>query len=40
MQEWYAAALRETWREQAHEAEAREVGTVLQDLRAKAGEAA
>jgi glutathione S-transferase len=36
MQEWYAAALKETWREQAHEAEALEVGTVLQDLRAKA----
>jgi len=33
MQEWYAAALRETWREQAHEAEAREVGTILADLR-------
>jgi len=36
MQDWYAAALKETFREQAHEAEAREVGTVLQDLRAKA----
>ncbi|MDH5255666.1 MAG: glutathione S-transferase family protein [Gammaproteobacteria bacterium] len=36
MQEWYAAALKETWRENAHEAEARDVGTVLQDLRAKA----
>jgi len=36
MQAWYAAALKETWREQAHEAEARDVGTVLQDLRAKA----
>lgn len=36
MQEWYGAALQETWREQAHEAEAREVGEVLQDLRAKA----
>jgi glutathione S-transferase len=36
MQEWYAAALRETWREQAHEAEALEVGTVLEDLRAQA----
>lgn len=36
MQEWYAAALKETWREQAHEAEAREVGTVLNDLRATA----
>ncbi|MBL8200419.1 MAG: glutathione S-transferase family protein [Chromatiales bacterium] len=36
MQEWYAAALKETWREKAHEAEALEVGAVLQDLRAKA----
>jgi glutathione S-transferase len=36
MQEWYAAALQETWREKAHEAEALEVGTVLQDLRARA----
>ena len=36
MQDWYAAALAETWREPAHEAEALEVGTVLQDLRAKA----
>jgi glutathione S-transferase len=36
MQSWYAAGLKETWREQAHEAEAREVGTVLQDLRATA----
>jgi glutathione S-transferase len=36
MREWYAAALKETWREAAHEAEALEVGTVLQDLRATA----
>ncbi|MEO8444191.1 MAG: glutathione S-transferase [Gammaproteobacteria bacterium] len=36
MGEWYASALRETWREAAHEAEARAVGTVLEDLRAKA----
>jgi glutathione S-transferase len=35
MQEWYAAALSETWREQAHEAEARQVGVVLQDLRSR-----
>lgn len=34
MIEWYDAALKETWREQAHEAEARELGTVLKDLRA------
>lgn len=36
MSEWYAAALKETWREKAHEAEARDAGTVLQDLRASA----
>jgi glutathione S-transferase len=36
MIEWYEAALTETWREQAHEAEAREFGTVVKDLRAKA----
>jgi glutathione S-transferase len=36
MTEWYAAALKETWREKAHEAEALEVGTVLQDFRATA----
>jgi glutathione S-transferase len=33
MRSWYEAALKETWREQAHEAEARDVGTVLEDLR-------
>jgi len=36
MQDWYRAALAETWREQAHEAEALDVGTVLADLRAQA----
>jgi len=36
MIEWYDAALKETWREPAHDAEAREFGTVLQDLRATA----
>jgi glutathione S-transferase len=36
MRDWYTAALAETWRETAHEAEAREVGTILQDLRANA----
>ncbi len=36
MQDWYKAALAETWREQAHEAEALDVGTVLADLRAQA----
>ncbi len=34
MQEWYAAALRETWREPGHEAEAKATGTWLEDLRA------
>jgi len=36
MRAWYQAALKETWREAAHEAEAREVGAVLEDLRATA----
>lgn len=35
MQAWYDAGLRETWRELAHEAEATEVGVVVQDLRAR-----
>jgi len=34
MLEWYDAALNETWREPVHDAEAREFGTVLRDLRA------
>lgn len=33
MQQWYAAALEETWREPGHEAEARVAGTWLEDLR-------
>ena len=33
MQDWYAAALSETWREESHEEEARQAGTWLQDLR-------
>ena len=33
MQEWYLAALRETWRDEEHEDEARRAGTWLQDLR-------
>ncbi|MGZ5119383.1 MAG: glutathione S-transferase C-terminal domain-containing protein [Burkholderiales bacterium] len=33
MQEWYLAALNETWRDQAHEDEARRAGVWLQDLR-------
>ena len=36
MREWEAAALRETWRDEAHEAEARAAGTWLEDLRATA----
>ena len=34
MQAWYAAGLRETWREPGHEAEAKSVGVWLEDLRA------
>ena len=34
MQAWYAAALKETWREPGHEAEAMAAGTWLEDLRA------
>jgi len=34
MQEWYAAALRETWRDAEHEDEARSAGTLIADLRA------
>jgi glutathione S-transferase len=33
MAAWYASALDEAWREDAHEAEARQAGTWLQDLR-------
>lgn len=36
MRSWYDAALTETWREQAHEVEAREAGTILKDYRATA----
>jgi len=36
MQAWYRAALAERWRDQPHEAEARAVGTWLEDLRAPA----
>ena len=36
MHEWYEAGLREPWREEHHEAEAREVGEWLQDLRVPA----
>ena len=34
MQQWYAAALTETWRDAEHEEEVRAVGTWTQDLRA------
>ena len=37
MREWYAAALAEPWRDEAHEAEARAAGAWLQDLRSGAG---
>lgn len=33
MQDWYAAALAEPWRDEEHEMELAQVGTVLQDLR-------
>ena len=33
MRRWYEAALRETWRDTAHERDTREAGTVLEDLR-------
>lgn len=35
LQEWYQAALLETWREPGHEQEVLEAGKVLQDLRTK-----
>jgi glutathione S-transferase len=34
MQAWYTAALREPWRDEAHEREVEESGTVIADLRA------
>lgn len=33
MQDWYAQALAETWREPAHESEAQNAGAVIDDLR-------
>lgn len=33
MVDWYESALQETWRDEAHDDEARAVGTVIQDLR-------
>ena len=35
MQQWYAAALAETWRDPEHEDEMRAVGAWTQDLRAR-----
>jgi glutathione S-transferase len=35
MQDWHAAALQETWRDEEHEAEARAVGEWREDLRAR-----
>jgi glutathione S-transferase len=35
MTEWYEAALREVWRDEEHEQEARSAGEWLVDLRAK-----
>jgi glutathione S-transferase len=35
MQQWYAAGLAETWRDEEHDVEARAVGTWHADLRAK-----
>jgi glutathione S-transferase len=37
MKTWYAAALQEPWRDAAHEIEASDAGTVLQDLRSPPG---
>jgi glutathione S-transferase len=34
MQDWYRAALAETWRDAAHDAEAAQWGTIAEDLRA------
>jgi glutathione S-transferase len=33
MREWYASALKETWRDAPHELEVTQLGTILQDLR-------
>ena len=37
MHRWYSAALQESWRDEAHEQEARQSGSVWQDLRTRAG---
>ena len=36
MRRWYASALQETWRDEAHEQDARQSGSVWQDLRTPA----
>jgi glutathione S-transferase len=33
MREWYASALKETWRDAPHELEVTQLGTILKDLR-------
>ena len=38
MQDWYDAALRETWREISHDKEISDSGVVLEDLRAATGD--
>ena len=35
MQDWYAAALNETWREEAHELETKKFGRIVSDFRLK-----
>jgi len=40
MQSWYTSAIAETWRDEAHEAEARAAGTWLEDHRVSAHRAA
>jgi len=35
MREWYAGALAEVWRDDPHEVEVTQLGTVLEDLRNK-----
>jgi len=37
MQHWYADALQETWRDPTHENEAKDIGTLLRDLRLSVG---
>ena len=37
MKQWYAEAIAETFRDQGHEADLEKFGTVLEDIRARAG---